>query len=84
MKSSEIIDVLCRKVGIKRSDNSPQFLSKIELLLILAHIEKLNLHISSLKEEVDNGRNDDIIKALLAKVGSKDDDDNDNKDDGKA
>ena len=57
MKSEDLIKIIYKRCGI----NAPvdgQFISKEHLLLIIAHLEKQNIHIESLKKEVEDARND--------------------------
>lgn len=60
IKAEDIIAVICDHVGIER-DNSGQFLSKQELLQVLAFIEKQNLHIKSMKKEIDQWRSASVM-----------------------
>lgn len=70
IKSIDLIEVILNKIGVTRTaDKDQQFLSKQELLLILAHIEKQEFHIKSLKGEVNEWRGKEaMFKSLEARV----------------
>lgn len=70
IKSIDLIEVILNKIGVTRAENKDQqFLSKQELLLILAHIEKQEFHIKSLKNEVNEWRSKEaMFKSLEARV----------------
>lgn len=72
ISSEDLIHIICNKIGIQR-DGSGQFLNKQELMLIVAHFEKLEIHIRSLKAEVDTNRDGqalaEAVKAILKQEG---------------
>lgn len=72
ISAEDLINVVCHKAGITR-DSTGQFMSKQELLMLAAHLEKQEMHIRSLKSEVDAGRNNtalaEAVKAVLKEEG---------------
>lgn len=65
IKSSDLIAIILKKIGIEREPErtSDQFLSKQELLHIVAYMDKQDIHIDSLKKEVDESR---TVKSMMA------------------
>lgn len=55
IKAEQLVDVICSKLNIVREGRS-QFMTKTELLLVLAHIEMQEMHMASMKKEISDWR----------------------------
>jgi len=72
IKATDLINTICAKIGIPREKSQQdQFLNKQELLQILAHIDKQEIHIGSLKREVDEHRTKQAqVEAFLSTMNN--------------